>query len=99
MAKLEPWKSRCNFVSVKGLKCEAVTPRSWEFCVTHTANLGEDLEGSAGSVTRTLELPELRKPIADLTSAEWHAVRLRLTRQSPAVVSSPYGSGRSLFDP
>ena len=52
-----------------------VTPRSLEFCVTHTANLAEDLEGSTGSVTRTLELPELRKPISDLTSAELHAIR------------------------
>jgi hypothetical protein len=86
MPKLEPWRVRCTYVSPKGTSCQTVTPRSWEFCVTHSANLGEDLDGSVGSVTRTLEMPELRKPIGDLTSAEWHAVRLRLTRQSASVV-------------
>jgi hypothetical protein len=75
MPKKEPWRERSIYVSEKGLESEPVTPRSWELCVTHTANLREDLEGSTGSVTRTLELPELRKPISDLTSAELHAIR------------------------
>ena len=45
-----------------GANCESVTPRGWEFCVSHTGRLGEQLDESRDSVTVTLELPALGKP-------------------------------------
>ena len=85
MAKKEPWKARCTYVHPTGANCESVTPRGWEFCVSHTGKLGEQLDESRDSVTVTLELPALGKPIGDLNSAEWESIRLRLTRTAPTV--------------
>ena len=73
------------YVTQKGANCETVTPRGWEFCVSHTGKLGEQLDESRDSVTVTLELPALGKQIGDLNSADFEAIRLRLTRTQPLV--------------
>ena len=83
--KRQPWRVRCAYVHPSGAGCESVTPRSWEFCVPHTGKLGAHLEETAGTVTRTLEFPELRKQIGNLTSADWECLRLRLARIAPTV--------------
>ena len=47
-----------------GANCESVTPRGWEFCVfAHRQARSEQLDESRDSVTVTLELPALGKPI------------------------------------
>lgn len=83
--KREPWRARCTYVHPSGTACESVTPRGWEFCVSHTGKLGEQLDESRDSVIVTLELPALGKQIGDLNSADWEAVRLRLSRTAPTV--------------
>ena len=81
----EPWKARCSHVSETGAKCESVTPRGWTLCPSHACKLGEQLEETRGEISVTLDLPALGKPIRDLNSAEWEAIRLRLTRTAPSV--------------
>ena len=81
----EPWKARCSHVSETGAKCESVTPRGWTHCPSHAYKLGEQLEETPGEISVTLDLPALGKPIRDLNSAEWEAIRLRLTRTAPSV--------------
>lgn len=44
--KLPSWRERCRYVHPTGANCETVTPRGWEFCVSHTGKLGEQLDES-----------------------------------------------------
>jgi hypothetical protein len=83
--KKEPWKARCVYVHPTGANRESVTPRGWTQCPSHAFNLGEQLDETRGSVAVTLEMPALGKPIGDLSSAEWEAIRLRLIRTAPTV--------------
>ena len=85
MAKKPTWTTRCVYVSEKGVNCQTVTPRGWSHCASHSFTLGEQMEETRGSVTVTLELPALGKPISDLGSPDWECIRLRLTRTAPMV--------------
>jgi hypothetical protein len=85
MANKEPWKERCVYVTESGAPCHSVTPRDWSHCPNHTGKLGQLLDESRGTVTLTLDLPELGKQIGELNSADWESIRLRLTRTASTV--------------
>ena len=65
-------------------KCESVTPRGRGFFVSYTGKLWGLLGETTGSVTQTLELPALNKPIGSLNSAG-ECVRLRVAKTAPQV--------------
>jgi hypothetical protein len=85
MAKKPPWKERCAYLSPLDVKCQTVTVRDSRFCPAHSQKLGERIDQESGSVTVTVELPAVGKSISDLDSADWEAIRLRLSRTAAEV--------------